>query len=251
MAPKKSKSVVNTNIISKKKTNDKKKLENTESEDFLSDSSDENMYNSDELISPTGKNKKHSDKQLIDKFENDIKNKKKPIDDDNTTEYDDYDENEIEIDPENNNSEDIDDSSDESDTNVKLKKINKKKNNYSVSDETETPSCYLNNIDDGIEEYDYEETFDDDNKIFNDLVDPKNRITKPYLTKYERVRLLSERTKQISLGAKPMIKNIYNLTPKEITNLEIINKTIPLIIERVLPNGKREHWNIKELEIIN
>jgi len=101
------------------------------------------------------------------------------------------------------------------------------------------------------DEFQEEEAFDDDTKVFNDIVKDEDRITKPVLTIYERVRLLGDRAKQLSLGAKPMIKNVDNLTPKDMAKFELINKVIPLIIHRPLPNGKREQWKINELEIVN
>jgi DNA-directed RNA polymerase I, II, and III subunit RPABC2 len=86
------------------------------------------------------------------------------------------------------------------------------------------------------------------NNNSNNVVQSKDRISKPVLTKYERIRLLSNRAKQISLGAKPMIKNSKGLNSKEIANLEISNNVIPLIVIRPMPNGKREKWYIRELE---
>ena len=68
-------------------------------------------------------------------------------------------------------------------------------------------------------------------------------------TKYEYVRLLAERTSQLSEGALPMIDNINGLDYKEIAKLEIENKVIPLIIERPLPNGLKERFRISELEL--
>ena len=87
--------------------------------------------------------------------------------------------------------------------------------------------------------------------MFDEIVKPEERVTKPFLTKFERVRLLGDRAKQLSLGAKPMLKNTELLNPKEIARLELEKKVIPLIIERTLPNGKKERWNITELSIVN
>ena len=78
-------------------------------------------------------------------------------------------------------------------------------------------------------------------------IKPEDRITKPYLFEFERVRILGERAKQISMGAKPMIKNVDNLDPKTIAKLELTNKIIPLIILRELPDGRIEKWKIEEL----
>lgn len=83
------------------------------------------------------------------------------------------------------------------------------------------------------------------------VVNPEDRITKPILTKYERVRILSERRKQLVLGAKPMIKIDKPISEKDIASFELKSKVIPLIIVRTLPNGNIEHWKIDELEIIN
>ena len=73
------------------------------------------------------------------------------------------------------------------------------------------------------------------------------RKTKPFLFDFERVRLLGERARQLSLGAKPMIKNIENMDPKVVAKLELEKKVIPLIILRELPNGIIEKWKVSEL----
>jgi len=81
------------------------------------------------------------------------------------------------------------------------------------------------------------------------LVVPDNeRITKPILTIYERVRVLGDRTQQLSSGAKPMIKNVEHLSPEQIARLELKNNVFPLIIFRPLPDGKIERWKVSELK---
>lgn len=74
------------------------------------------------------------------------------------------------------------------------------------------------------------------------------RISRPFLNKYEYTRILATRTKQLSQGAKPMVKNHQNLTPKQIAEEEIKNNTIPLIIKRSFPNNYAEYWKISELK---
>lgn len=83
-------------------------------------------------------------------------------------------------------------------------------------------------------------------------VESAKRITQPVLNKYERTRILSTRTKQIALGAKPLIKidSKKKLSPFEIAKLELKEKMVPLIIKRTLPSGKIELWKIEELEDI-
>jgi len=89
--------------------------------------------------------------------------------------------------------------------------------------------------------------FDDDENIHDDIVEPEKRTTKRKLFHYEMVRVLSVRAKQLSLGAKPLVKNVTDLEPREIAKLELKEGILPFIIERVLPNGMKEQWKISEL----
>ena len=83
------------------------------------------------------------------------------------------------------------------------------------------------------------------------IVLPEERITLPKLTKYERVRLIGTRAKQISLGAKVMVKNTAGLNPIEIAKLELEHRMIPMKVKRVLPDNKIEIWKLSELELDN
>ena len=60
--------------------------------------------------------------------------------------------------------------------------------------------------------------------------------------------MLGQRARQLSLGAKSMIKNVENLDPKIVAKLELEKRVIPLIILRGLPNGTIEKWKVSELE---
>jgi len=93
---------------------------------------------------------------------------------------------------------------------------------------------------------DYDEYFIKDDEI---IINKTGRLTKPYLTKYEKVRILGDRARQLAQGAKPMIKNSTGLSHKEVALLELKNKVIPLIIERPIPNVGVEKWKLTELEI--
>jgi DNA-directed RNA polymerase subunit K/omega len=76
----------------------------------------------------------------------------------------------------------------------------------------------------------------------------EDRITRNKLTKYEMVRILGERTKQLTMGAKPLIKNIENLPYDVIAEEELKLNMIPFKIKRPLPNGKVEIWTLDELD---
>ena len=84
----------------------------------------------------------------------------------------------------------------------------------------------------------------------NIIIDELHK-TLPILTKYEKTKILGIRLKQLNSGAQPYI-NVSEkfLDNYYIANKELIQKKIPFIIERPLPNGNFEYWKLKDLEII-
>jgi len=87
---------------------------------------------------------------------------------------------------------------------------------------------------------------DDNGQIF----DPLHR-TLPFLTKFEKARVLGERAKQINDGAKPFVKLTTNAIDGYLIALaELEQKVIPFIIKRPLPNGGCEYWKLKDLEVL-
>lgn len=86
---------------------------------------------------------------------------------------------------------------------------------------------------------------------FNIIIDPFHK-TIPYLTKYEKTRVLGQRAKQIECGAKPLVKVPENVIDSYIiAELELQQKKIPFIIRRPIPGGGVEYWNLKDLENIS
>jgi len=85
----------------------------------------------------------------------------------------------------------------------------------------------------------------------NNIIDPFHK-TIPFLTKYEKTRIIGQRAKQINSGAKPFIKVPENVIDGYlIAELELQQKKIPFIIRRPLNNGGSEYWNLKDLENVN
>ncbi|KAK4532777.1 hypothetical protein CCYA_CCYA13G3634 [Cyanidiococcus yangmingshanensis] len=78
-------------------------------------------------------------------------------------------------------------------------------------------------------------------------VDKSMRITTPFLTKYERARVLGARALQISLGAPVLVDVEGESDPLIIAAKELRAKKIPLKIRRHLPNGAYEDWSVNEL----
>jgi DNA-directed RNA polymerase I, II, and III subunit RPABC2 len=83
------------------------------------------------------------------------------------------------------------------------------------------------------------------------IIDKLHR-TIPYLTKYEKARILGQRAKQINSGAYPFVKVPENVIDGYIiAEIELKQKRIPFIIRRPLPNGGSEYWKVQDLEDIS
>jgi len=84
-----------------------------------------------------------------------------------------------------------------------------------------------------------------------DIIDDLHK-TSPFMTKYERSRILAERTVQINSGANIFVENNDNeiIDGYLIALNELKQKKIPFIIKRPLPNGTFEYWNVNDLEIL-
>jgi DNA-directed RNA polymerase I, II, and III subunit RPABC2 len=80
-------------------------------------------------------------------------------------------------------------------------------------------------------------------------VDREDRITTPFMTKYERARVLGTRALQISMCAPIMVELENETDPLQIAMKELKARKIPLIIRRYLPDGSYEDWSIDELII--
>ena len=78
------------------------------------------------------------------------------------------------------------------------------------------------------------------------------KVTMPYMTKFEKAKILGIRAEMIASGDKPLIENIrsfdnaYNIALEELKQ-----KKIPLIIRRTLPNGTIEDWRVEEMILKN
>ena len=87
----------------------------------------------------------------------------------------------------------------------------------------------------------------------------KNRIfkrgegnTTPFLTKYEKARIIGARALQISKNSPILISTEERdgeTDPIAIAEKELRAGKIPFIIRRYLPNGCYEDWPVKELKL--
>ena len=89
----------------------------------------------------------------------------------------------------------------------------------------------------------------DSNNIINDI----RHRTIPILTKYEKSRILGIRISQLNDGAHPFVKlkdGDTTIDKHLIAEKELREKSLPFIITRPLPNGKKEYWRLQDLEVI-
>jgi DNA-directed RNA polymerase I, II, and III subunit RPABC2 len=135
------------------------------------------------------------------------------------------------------------DEDDDGDGEQYLKKFDKEINdNYLLNFH---PECALQNYDEILA---MTTIVRDENNI---IIDNLHR-TNPFLTKYERARILGQRAKQIETGATPFVKVPENMIDGYlIAELELQQGRIPFIIRRPLPNGGSEFWKINDLENIS
>ena len=82
------------------------------------------------------------------------------------------------------------------------------------------------------------------------IIDPLHK-TLPFVTKYEKARILGERAKQLDAGAKPFVTLKDNIIDSYLIALkEFEAKKIPFVVRRPLPNGACEYWRLRDLEYL-
>jgi len=83
------------------------------------------------------------------------------------------------------------------------------------------------------------------------IVDPLHK-TIPFLTRYEKAKILGLRAKQINHGSLPFIDIPRDIIDGHtIAYMELTQNKIPFIIRRPLPNGGSEYWKISDLKNID
>ena len=102
---------------------------------------------------------------------------------------------------------------------------------------------------------DYTETLK--NRIPLSVIQPSTsnsdplHTTYPFVTLFEKTKIIGLRANQLSQGARPFI-----IVPKEVTDvrdiarLEFQQKRLPYLIKRPLPDGSFEIWRLVDLMIL-
>ena len=122
------------------------------------------------------------------------------------------------------------------------------KDELNIEPDTEVAGCAIEEaINDDDEYFDNNEETEIPIEQNIEYVSKENRVSSNRLTKYEMVRILGERCKQLTMGAKPLIKNYKDLSYDKIAEEEFKRNMIPFKIKRPLPSGKFEIWTLDEL----
>ena len=81
-----------------------------------------------------------------------------------------------------------------------------------------------------------------------DMSPDGNHTTYPFLTLYEKTKIIGLRANQLSQGGRPFVAVPEHMTDvREIARLELEQKKLPFIVKRPLPNGTYEYWRLADL----
>jgi DNA-directed RNA polymerase subunit K/omega len=84
----------------------------------------------------------------------------------------------------------------------------------------------------------------------NNIIVDMLHTTIPMMTKYEKTKVIGQRTKQLDVGNPPFVRvDRPTLDNSIIAEQELQEKKLPFIIQRPLPNGGFEYWHVKDLEV--
>ena len=74
--------------------------------------------------------------------------------------------------------------------------------------------------------------------------------SQPFLSVYERTKVLGFRANQLAQGARPYIVVPEHVTrTTDIAQMELEQRRLPYIIKRPMPNGTFEYWRLSDLMI--
>jgi DNA-directed RNA polymerase I, II, and III subunit RPABC2 len=78
------------------------------------------------------------------------------------------------------------------------------------------------------------------------------QVSYPFLTQFEKTKVLSFRASQLAQGSKPYVE-----VPDTVSDLYIIAKMelkmkkLPFIVKRPLPDGNYEYWSLRDLMVFD
>lgn len=78
-----------------------------------------------------------------------------------------------------------------------------------------------------------------------------NHRSQPFLSVYEKTKILGFRANQLAQGARPYVVVPEHVTKVgDIARMELEQRRLPYIIKRPMPNGTFEYWRLSDLMIL-
>lgn len=82
------------------------------------------------------------------------------------------------------------------------------------------------------------------------LLKPEKPVSYPFLNQFEKTKVLTFRASQLAQGSRPYIEVPDNVTDVyTIAKMELLQKKLPFILKRPLPDGDYEYWRLSELMV--
>ena len=79
----------------------------------------------------------------------------------------------------------------------------------------------------------------------------ENHKSQPFLTQFEKTRILGFRTNQLAQGARTFVTVPPHITSTlDIAKLELEQRRLPFIVKRPMPDGTFEYWRLSDLMIL-
>ena len=81
------------------------------------------------------------------------------------------------------------------------------------------------------------------------------KISKPIMTIYEFDKIIALRTQQIASGAPLFVNDMTtdvksNMELRQIALKELTEGRLPFMVERKLPNNKKEYYRVRDLDLV-
>ncbi len=78
-----------------------------------------------------------------------------------------------------------------------------------------------------------------------------NHRSQPFLSVYEKTKILGFRANQLAQGARPyVVVPEHVVRTVDIAKMELEQRRLPYIIKRPMPNGTFEYWRLSDLMIL-
>jgi DNA-directed RNA polymerase subunit K/omega len=79
----------------------------------------------------------------------------------------------------------------------------------------------------------------------------QNHKSQPFLTQFEKTRILGFRTNQLAQGARAFVTVPPHITSTlDIAKMELEQRRLPFIVKRPMPDGTFEYWRLSDLMIL-